>query len=377
MKRILLVVVTFIILINPLYPQSGINPDISLVGTFSTFTSLIKETPEYGKLNFESPGMELFINGYLNPFSKASASISYEDDEFHLEEIYGDIVRGLPLDVQVKAGKYLVGFGKINTVHPHGWAFTERPLYHQVFFSHEGFNDIGVNINFLLPTGDIYSNLEIGIYKGESIEGLSDTISADRGISPLLAGRLSSFYNLSDYSNLEIGLNGAYSVASKIINDNFSETPLYSFYSALDLKYKYSPDAYKAITIQGELFLNKSDVSRYNIADPGINSLTNYGGFIFADYRFAKMFSTGLKYDYTAGIIDDGPTLTTLRFDDKNNTQGIEGWFSYLPVEETVILRLGVQHLLFHCADNSIRDGETKIKLQFIFSLGPHKAHKF
>ena len=63
--------------------------------------------------------------------------------------------------------------------------------------------------------------------------------------------------------------------------------------------------------------------------------------------------------------------------DDKNNTQGIEGWISYYPVEETIAFRLGLQHLMFNYDDGTNRDGETTIKLQLIFSLGPHKAHLF
>ncbi|MCK7516793.1 MAG: hypothetical protein MZV64_03260 [Ignavibacteriales bacterium] len=78
-------------------------------------------------------------------------------------------LRGLPLDMQIKAGKYLVGFGKLNTIHPHAWHFIERPLFHQIFFGGEGFNDIGVNFSFILPTESFYSNLDLGIYKGDKL----------------------------------------------------------------------------------------------------------------------------------------------------------------------------------------------------------------
>jgi hypothetical protein len=49
----------------------------------------------------------------------------------------------------------------------------------------------------------------------------------------------------------------------------------------------------------------------------------------------------------------------------------------YYPFEETLALRIGVQHLMFSYADGTERDGETTINLQLIFSLGPHKAHPF
>jgi hypothetical protein len=376
-------------LIKSSYPQSSINPDISLIGTFNTYTNFIKGTPEYGKLNFETPEMELFVDGYLNPFARATANIAYEEGEFVVEELYANIVRGLPLDLQLKAGKYLVGFGKINTIHPHAWHFLERPLFHQVFFNPDGFNEVGASLSYLLPAGDLYSNMEVGIYNGQSIPILIDTNSVERGINPIFVGRLNSFFNLGDYANLEVGLSSSYGCYSKAmlnsagdINAAMEEKPLNYLYGGLDFKYKYSPDSYSALTFQGEAIINYRDALREGAfgvdrSIDEIKKISNFGGFIYVEYKFEKQFSVGLKYDYTSGIIDDEPSLTTLMNDDKNNTQGIEGWISYYPVEETIALKIGAQHLIFKYDDGTNRDGETTVKLQLLFSLGPHKAHPF
>lgn len=387
--KIIMILFFAIAILKSSFAQSSINPDISLIGTFNTYTNFIKNSPEYGKLNFETPEMELFVDGYLNPFARATASIAYEGDEFSVEELYANIVRGLPLDLQLKAGKYLVGFGKINTIHPHAWLFLERPLFHQVFFSPDGFNEVGASLSYLLPTGDLYTNLEVGVYDGQSIQTLVDTNAVDRGINPIFVGRLSSFFDLDDYTNLEVGLSGSYGCYSKVmvntlgdINTPMVEKPLNYLYTGIDFKFKYSPDSYLALTIQGEALFNYRDavgqgsygVNRYI---DELNKISNFGGFIYADYKFIKHFGIGIKYDYTAGIIDDEPSLTTLMNDDKNNTQGIEGWFSYYPVEETIALRFGVQHLMFNYDNGTNRDGETTVTLQLLFSLGPHKAHPF
>lgn len=387
--KIIMILFFAIAILKSSFAQSSINPDISLIGTFNTYTNFIKNSPEYGKLNFETPEMELFVDGYLNPFARATASIAYEGDEFSVEELYANIVRGLPLDLQLKAGKYLVGFGKINTIHPHAWLFLERPLFHQVFFSPDGFNEVGASLSYLLPTGDLYTNLEVGVYDGQSILTLVDTNAVDRGINPIFVGRLSSFFDLDDYTNLEVGLSGSYGCYSKVmvntlgdINTPMVEKPLNYLYTGIDFKFKYSPDSYSALTIQGEALFNYRDavgqgsygVNRYI---DELNKISNFGGFIYADYKFIKHFGIGIKYDYTAGIIDDEPSLTTLMNDDKNNTQGIEGWFSYYPVEETIALRFGVQHLMFNYDNGTSRDGETTVTLQLLFSLGPHKAHPF
>jgi hypothetical protein len=385
MRKISLLVVLYIG--NIIWGQSNINPDLSLIGTFNVFTNFIKGSPKYGKLNFETPEMELFIDGYLNPFARATANIAYENGEFGVEELYGNVLRGLPLDMQIKAGKFLVGFGKLNGIHPHAWPFLNRPLFHQVFFTPDGFNEVGVNFSFLLPTGDIYTNLDLGIFKGNSILDLQDTLGfINRGINPIFVGRLSSFFTIDDYINLEVGLSGSHGIYAKSVTGSLevlhpNEKSLKYLYGGLDFKYKYVPDPYTALTIQGEFLLNHRDVSRMNEVNNSLSfvqkTISNIGGFIFADYKFEKQFGFGLKYDYTAGIVGDEPTFNTLANDDKNHTQGIEGWFSYYPVEETSVVRLGIQQLTFKYEDGTTRNGETTITLQFLFSLGPHKAHPF
>jgi len=385
MKKILFVLFLFVIVSGSINAQSSINPDISLIGTFNTFTNFIKGTPEYGKLNFSDPEMELFVDGYLNPFARATANISYESNTFSLEEIYGNIVRGLPFDMQIKAGKFLVSFGKLNTVHPHAWPFLERPLFHQVFFGEGGFNDVGINLSFLIPTGDVFTNLDLGVFKGSSMIPLTDSDATDRGINPIFVGRLSTFWPLDDYTNLEVGLSGSYGSYSKgylnLLGPFASLTDIRTFnyfYSGLDFKFKYTPDSYTVLTIQGEGLLNNRDARRYDFTGkPVMGRITNSGTFIYADYKFQKQFSFGVKYDYTAGIIGSEPTFYTLSNDDKNSTQGIETWFSYYPVEETSVVRLGLQHLFFNYGNGTDSPAETTIKLQFLFSLGPHKAHPF
>ena len=397
MKSIRKILILLLIMFHEtLFAQSNVNPNVSAIGTFNIFTNYIKGSDEYGKLNFETPELELFIDGYLNPYSRATVDIAFEEGEFGVEEIYAEVLRGLPLDLQLKAGKYLLGFGKINTVHPHAWSFLDRPLSHQVFLGEEGFNDIGFDVSFILPFEAIYTSFDIGVFKGDAI-GKTEAANAEdeesirklRGINPITVGRLLMFYDIDDYNNLEVGLNGAYGLHAKsevnLAGDStaiLSKENLYFLYGGLDFKYKYKPDGYTSFTIQGEGIINNRDVIRDNGLGVNIDKqitkkITTFGGFIYCDYQFLKQFSIGAKYDFTYGIIGDEPGTFTLSNDDKNTTSGISGWFGYYPVEETLALRLGVKHLTFNYDDGTSRDGETVIKLQMLFSLGPHKAHQF
>lgn len=384
MKKVLLLLFMLIIAKNN-HSQSNTNPDISLIGTFNTFSNFIKGSPEYGKLNFESPSMEMFIDGYLNPYSRATANIAYEEGAFGVEELYAQILRGLPLDLQVKAGKYLVGFGKINTIHPHAWPFLERPLFHQIYFGAEGFNDIGIDLSYALPFEDFYSSLDVGIFKGDAIAKTVASNSEDpstfydlRGNNPIFVGRWSNFFQLNDYSDLELGLSGSYGVHSYDYLTSESRKALYYTYAGLDFKYKYRADAYSSFVFQGEALLNSRDVLKpVDEISFSQNKINTFGVFVYFDYQFAKQFSIGIKYDFTYGIIGDEPGYATLSNDDQNKTQGISGWFGFYPVEETLAFRLGAENLFFNYVDGTARDSETTIKLQMIFSLGPHKAHPF
>jgi hypothetical protein len=395
MNKYIISIITVAINFGTLWAQSNVNPDISLIGTFNTTTDLTPGSPEKGKLNFEMPEMELFIDGYLNPYARGTGNISYEGGEFSVEELYANIVRGLPLDVQIKAGKYLVGFGQLNIVHPHAWAFIGRPLFHQVFFGPDGFNDIGFNFSFILPTETFYTNLDLGIFKGDAIGGnevsdpTQESIAEHRGRSPVFVGRLGTFFSIGDYSNLGVGLDGSYGVHAKMDINSTGDTTaslinksLDYTYVGLDFKYKYRPDDYTALTIQGEGMLNHRGVLRNG--NEGINStiqdiqtINTYGAFIYIDYLFDKMYSFGVKYDYTNGIVGDKPGDNTLSNDNLNNTQGLTAWFGFYPIEHTLAFRLNVEQLYYHYADGTPRNNSTLITLQMIFSLGPHKAHPF
>jgi hypothetical protein len=393
--RITFIIILLILPVDLAVAQTTVNPDISGIGVFNAFTNFIKDTPEYGKLNFDIPEMELYVEDYLNPYARAAFNIAFHEGEFHGEELYAQVVRGLPLDIQIKAGKYLLGFGKINTIHPHAWSFIYRPLYQQIYFGHEGFNDIGVDFSFMLPTSDLYTTLDLGIFKGDALvsdhhhnsdEGEEEhQEEIDRGNSPIFVGRLGSFISIGDYSNINLGLSGSYGVHSKMNFYTSTDSTatvenkvLNYLYGGVDFKYKYRPDSYTALTIQGEALWNRRDVLRKDKLDLDTKNIINtFGAFIYMVYRFNRIFSVGAKYDFTYGILGDEQHYNTLANDDKNKTTGIEGWFGYYPIEETLALRLGIQHLMFSYADGTERDAETTINLQLIFSLGPHKAHPF
>jgi hypothetical protein len=353
----------------------AINPDISVIPRFVVQTNDGEKLTE-GRRVFSRPDLsfqelEVAIQSYINPFAKADVMLTLpgpdiEAGKLGLEEVYVTVMRGLPLDLNLRFGKYRVDYGKLNLMHPHAWPFVSQPLSHERYFGDEGLNDLGVSASVLLPTGDIYSKLTIDLLRGGSIGevvGIEDTT----GASPFYAtsARLMGFFPLGENSDLEAGLSAYTGIHDPYNRDRF-------WYTNLDFKYKYRPDAYTSLVVQGEYLHNTREASQDRDlqqfvnanGDPERRSISTSGLYLFADYQFMKVYSVGARFDWSESPYSK---------DDK--AHGVAVFMGYYPVEETLGLRLEYQNTTTQTPSES-RTVNT-IALQVLFSLGPHKAHPF
>src|SRR5690606_22970736 len=118
------------------------NPDITALGQV-----LGGITDDPASVNPEDPTLrigeaELVLSAHLNPFIKGGITFAGSEDGIAREEAYASIVKGLPWGLGVKAGKYRLGFGNLNPVHPHAYPFIDAPRSLQsLLFGEEGFNE--------------------------------------------------------------------------------------------------------------------------------------------------------------------------------------------------------------------------------------------
>lgn len=353
----------------------SLNPDISVIPRFLIQTNDGERLSE-GVRSFSRPDLsfqelEIAMQAYVNPFAKADVMLTLpgpdlEAGKLGIEEVYVTVLKGLPLDMNLRVGKYRADFGKINQMHPHAWPFVSQPLSQQRFFGEEGLNDLGVSASVLLPTGDVYSKLTVELLRGSSIGeavGIEDTM----GNSPYYAtsARLMGFFPLDDDTDLELGLSGYTGIHDPYHRDRF-------WYANLDFKYKYRPDAYTALVVQGEFLHNMRNASQDRTLDqfvdvagrPDRRSIATSGLYLFADYQFMKVYSAGARFDWS-----ESP------YSKNDNATGVAIFAGYYPVEETLGLRLEYQHTktVSPAASQSVNT----IALQVLFSMGPHKAHPF
>lgn len=355
--------------------QTTVNPDISVIPRFRIDTNdgekLAQGKREFSRPDFQFEELEMAIQAYLNPFARGDVILTLpgpdiEAGKLGIEELYATVLRGLPLDLNIRLGKYRAEFGKLNMMHPHAWSFITQPLSQERFLGHEGLNDLGISASILLPTGEVYSKLTLDLLRGSAIgeaAGIEDT----SGAKPTYAtsGRLMGFFPLGESSDLESGVSFYTGIHDPYHRDRF-------WYWNLDFKYKYKPDMYTALVVQGEVLLNARTAWQDRALNPFLDasgtperrSITTSGMYLFADYQFFKTYSIGARFDWSQSPYSK---------DDK--ARAVAVFLGYYPVEETLGLRLQYQNTRTEMPAGSV--SVNSIGMQILFSLGPHKAHPF
>jgi hypothetical protein len=369
--RLILVGAVIALLCRPWHQglaQTSVNPDISVIPRFLLEThDGDPGAGDFTQPNFSFEELEIVFGAYLNPFARADVVLAIpgpdlEDVELGIEEVYATIVRGLPLDINLRVGKYRVDYGKINLVHPHAWAFITQPLSQEAFLGEEGLNDLGLSASVLLPTGDVYSKLTVDVLQGNAVAeaaGMADT--TDESVPYAFSGRLMGFFPLGDESDMEIGLSSFTGIHDPYDNLRF-------WYVNADVKYKYRPGSYTSLTLQGEVLFNTRTITRVpgdtHEQAPHARTVNTWGAYGYADLQFERVFSIGGRFDWTQ---------TPYSAEDKR--QAVALFFGYYPVEETLGLRLQYQNTRY--MSPGVDQTVNAIGLQLLFSLGPHKAHPF
>ncbi len=335
------------------YGQTTTNPDISFIGDMrvnSYRNAPSDSTVDKSPFNFNE--LELAAGSYLNPYSRADLTLSVAGSGgIDIEEANATVLRGLPLNLQVKAGKYLVDFGKLNTQHAHQWSWIERPLMFQRFFGEEGLKVIGADVTTLVPIGSSALTISGNILQGGFLLPQGDQSTAQ---SLAGSGRISIFAPVGGKSSTDFGFSGL------VARQNGPGNRL-AFMGDADFRYKWKPDIYHSLVVIAEGLLNSRKIEDSLSVGPPRN-ITSYGGFASLDYQFRRRFDAGAFIDYSQSPISR---------QDHQTGFGLFGGFAV--AEETY--RLGL--LLRQDQGTALDKTYQSIIVQLLWSLGPHKPHTF
>jgi hypothetical protein len=165
-------------------------PEVSVIADIQALTTDAEDDPNDEKLRVKE--IELGFQGYLNPSVRGDLIIAFEhqyvaddsvDTELEVEEAYVSFL-DLPGGLEAQVGRKLLGFGRLNPVHPHHWAFADTPLaLNNLFGSHPWWDD-GAELSYRVPNpADIHFKLAAGVWNGRRL-GHVHTLSAnDSGAS--------------------------------------------------------------------------------------------------------------------------------------------------------------------------------------------------
>jgi len=321
------------------------NPGISVIGDLrGVYTS---DLPR--KFDFLFNEAELSFRSSVDPYARADIFIGWtrnEDGEYasSLEEAYVTTL-SLPENLRLKAGRYRMSMGRLNTVHPHALPFSDVPLASMYFFGEEGLIDNGISLSWLVPNPlDFYQEL---IIEATSVPTGNPLFMRPESGRYLYLAHLKNFLELSDNSTLELGITGLTGP-----NEDAKTTSV----GAVDLTYKWKPlqfNRYKSVTWQTEVFL-----SDFGEATGG--SVRSLGLYSYLTYQIGeRWFATG-RFDYSnmprsADVVVRGYSATL-------------GWCAteFQKIEIGGILRTG-----------NTEPDRTEITLRWIFVIGAHGAHQY
>ncbi len=346
------------------------NPDVSaIINMWAVFTDK-DDDPYRDKLTIQES--ELAFQAYLYPSIRGDIIIAmHEHDgewEVHPEETYISFL-DLPLGLQVLAGRRLLGFGRLNPVHPHHWKFAHTPLVMSNFFGDHEFFDDGVQLDWLLPNPwDLYFKIAFGHWTGETLgHGGEDEHDGEHDHDHHAAQTLhwrGKIYNGRASVNIQFGELSDILVGYSAVWDEGYNTQLHGG----DMTITYRPPmSYKRIRWQSEMFYANSRDE--HLANP-------FGMYSMLSLTWNQYWEIGARYDWSE-FFDEAHEQQDGETEEEEENQlpardgewGITGFLTYY-MTHSLYLRLEYTYSAdrFDIEDN-------RVVAQIVWGLGPH-AHR-
>lgn len=345
--------------VMPRRARAGVvNPDISVIGQpFMRWTDDPSDTSPK-RVTFGAGEVEMVFDAYLNPYAKGMFITALSENGLELEEGFFTLVRGLPAGLQLKGGKYRVGFGKMNQVHPHALPFAERPRVLATYLpGDESLDEVGLSLSGRIPTPGTFSLTAAADW----LQG--DTFHDTAEARPAFVGNLSGFGMVGERSGYELSLSAAGGT-----NNVAADTRTRIYDAAGKLKLWTGASSY--LLVQGELLkLDRENAELDSTATAYTTTRVRpMGGYAYADYNFSPRFDAGVLYERFQQPADLS-----------SHDQSVGAFVGYSLMEETTAFRLDWNRFMPGTPSGgpSAAPAVNTLTLRAIFSMGPHKAHQF
>jgi len=336
--------------------QPQLNPEISVVG------DLWAVGGNHQQEEFQARHFELDIQSYLDPYTKMHVVIGYHGagrestfglppgevehhhEGFGLGEGYITWLH-VPGGLTVTLGKKRQQFGVLNRWHLHALDQADLPWVLAESFGEHGLVGTGVSVDWLMP--------RLWAHVNELTVELTD---GDNGVAfaggdwehPTLVARLKSYWDLSESSYLEIGLDAAHGSADpdgRLAHDFWAVDGTFNWYPP-------GRELYRDFTVRGMLLHSRRERA-------GLDAREAWGGYLYGQFKFSPHWIVGLRWD---------------RVDDQLDTGRYWGLTPYLTFWESEFVRLRAQASYRKDDRYGI---DRSFVLQATFAAGPHKHDSY
>ena len=355
---------------------NALNPEISLTGDFISYyrtpsrpsgppflassgqniNTWLGEFPAGNR--FFLRGAELNVVAPLDPYTRGKfffdvpadgggtlASVpTAADGSLGIEEVYMEWIH-LPTNLNLKIGYFLNQFGQLNRWHEHALPQVDRPHLLATFLGVDGLDGLGMSFNWVL--GRLWSHVnEVHVEFISGGDGVSFTTAGKKDLVAL--ARLKNYWDLSQDTYLEIGLSAAQGHNDP---DGLYGTTL----GAIDLNYKWVPAGrghYRTFDLRSEVFVSRRDTPT--------GTVESLGTYLSVQNRLSARLWTSLRLDYAQ-----------LPWDSDQNIKGAAVTLDYWQ-SEFVFFRLQLDRV-----ERTFADSATRLFLQTVWSMGPHKHEAY
>jgi hypothetical protein len=316
------------------------NPDIAVIGNFLGAAGR-NEVDAQPTLTLDEA--EASFQAIVDPYARADFFVAFGPEGAEIEEGFASFP-ALPGGLLMKAGKLKNAFGKVNTLHAHALPWTDRPLVlTNLLGGDEGLADAGISLSRLLPNPWLFLEATAEVYRGES-----EVFASHERSDLSYLGRLRGYGDLSESSNLDLGL-------SFVTGHNEFGTETRTSLFGADLTFRYRPlrrAIYRRLLARAEAIWRETDLEQ--------GRARAFGAYASAEYQFARRWFAGARYDYAERAFE--PSLV-----DKGGSLQLTFWPSEFSQVRGQYRR------------TSYAEGQTAHELlfQLLFSIGAHGAHAF
>jgi hypothetical protein len=369
---------------------SAFNPSISVV-LGGSYTNARRDPADWNIAGFTPAGdesgpgsrsfnlgeSEMTIAASVDPYFSAQLTTAITgDNEMEVEEAF---VRtsSLPDGFTAKLGRFFSGLGYLNEVHAHAWDFVDQPLAYQAMFGGQ-FQQNGVQVKWIAPT-DVFLELGAETGNGDSFPGTRRDRNGFNGGT------------LFAHAGGDVGTDGSWRAGVSWLDTHAQDRnafvdPLLDGFTGdsktwiADAVFKWAPSPRRQLKVQGEyLRRTESGGFTFNPAGPAMPvgyDNTQEGWYLQSVYQFAARWRAGLRYDQLDSGVPDYRPLTVSQTDDwsfaARHPERVSVMLDWNPSEFT---RLRAQYDLDDARDTGSQD--RIFRLQYLFGIGAHGAHKY